>query len=127
MDLKPGLRASVEADVGRSDTAVALGSGDVEVLGTPAVVALCEAAAVKAIAGALEPGRTSVGVHIDIEHLAPTPVGSTVVAGAELIAVEGRTLRFDVRASDRTSEIARGTHSRVVVGAARFMDGARSR
>ena len=127
MDVTPGLQATVEATVTESHTAAALGSGDVDVLGTPAVVALCEAAAVKALAGALEPGRTSVGVRIDIEHLAPTPVGSTVVAAAELVAVEGRTLRFVVHATDRSGEIARGTHARVVVDAAKFAEGARAR
>jgi len=127
MDLTPGLVATVDTIVSESDTATALGSGDVDVLGTPAVVALCEAAAVKAVSAALEAGRTSVGVHIDIEHLAPTPVGSSVTARAELIEVDGRTLRFTVGASDRGGEIARGTHVRVVVDAAKFIDAARSR
>jgi predicted thioesterase len=127
MDLAPGLAATVDTTVTESDTAAALGSGDVDVLGTPAVVALCEAAAVKSIAAALEAGRTSVGVRIDIEHLAPTPVGSSVTARAELTEVDGRTLRFTVGASDRSGEIARGTHARVVVDADKFIDGARSR
>src|SRR5919205_767079 len=99
--MQPGLSATVEAVVDETMTAVALGSGDVDVLGTPAVVALCEAAAVKALAGSLEAGRTSVGIRVDIEHLAPTPVGSTVTAHAELSTVDGRTLHFSVRASDR--------------------------
>ena len=127
MDLSPGLQAAVETTVTESDTAVALRSGDVEVLGTPAVVALCEAAAVKAVADALGAGRTSVGVRIDIRHLAPTPVGTRVTAHAELTEIDGRYLRFTVTASDRGGEIARGMHARVVVDKPRFIEGAHNR
>jgi predicted thioesterase len=127
MALEPGLRASVERTVGSSDTAIAHGSGDVDVLATPAVVALCEAAAVKAVASSLDPGQTSVGVHIDVEHLAPTPVGMDVVASAELAEVDGRKLRFTVEASDGSGVVARGTHARVVVDRDRFSKSARSR
>jgi predicted thioesterase len=127
MALEPGLRASVERTVGSSDTAIAHGSGDVDVLATPAVVALCEAAAVKAVASSLDLGQTSVGVHIDVEHLAPTPVGMDVVASAELAEVDGRKLRFTVEASDGSGVVARGTHARVVVDRDRFSKSARSR
>jgi fluoroacetyl-CoA thioesterase len=127
MELTPGLDATVESAVADADTATGLGSGDVDVLATPRVVALCEAAAVKAVAGSLGDAQTSVGVHIDIQHLAPTPVGSTVTAHAELIEISGRTLRFTVTASDRSGEIAHGTHTRVVVDKAKFTQGAHAR
>ena len=127
MDLTPGMQATVETIVGASDTAAALGSGDVEVLGTPAVVALCEAAAVKAIADALAPGRTSVGTAINLDHLAPTPVGAQVVARAELVEVDGRTLHFTVAASDRSGDVAGGTHTRMVVDRAKFVERAAAR
>jgi predicted thioesterase len=127
MDLTPGMTATVETTVGESDTAVALGSGDVDVLGTPAIVALCEAAAVKAISGALEPGRTSVGTGIQLDHLAPTPVGGKVVARAELVEVDGRTLRFTVAALDHAGDVAGGTHTRVVVDRAMFVERAAAR
>ena len=127
MDLTPGMTARVERTVGESDTAAALGSGDVDVLGTPAVVALCEAAAVKAVVQALDPGRTSVGTGIHLDHLAPTPVGAVVVARAELIEVDGRALHFTVAASDHAGDVAGGTHTRVVVDRAKFVDRAAAR
>jgi predicted thioesterase len=125
MDLTPGLEASVTRIVGDGDTAAALGSGDVEVLGTPAVVALCEAAAVKAVTGALADEQTSVGVRIDIEHLAPNRVGSSVSAKAVLTDVDGRKLSFSIEAADGAGVVARGTHARVVVDRDRFIQGAR--
>jgi predicted thioesterase len=127
MDLTPGMQARVEKMVRESDTATALGSGDVDVLGTPAVVALCEAAAVKAIAEALDSGRTSVGTGIHLDHVAPTPVGGLLVARAELVEVDGRTLRFAVAASDHGGEVASGTHTRVVVDRAKFVERAAAR
>jgi len=127
MELTPGMQATAERTVGESDTAAALGSGDIDVLGTPAVVALCEAAAVKAISGELEPGRTSVGTSIRLDHLAPTPVGSRVVARAELVEVDGRTLRFTVSASDRAGVVATGTHTRAIVDRAKFVERAGER
>jgi fluoroacetyl-CoA thioesterase len=127
MPVQPGLQAWVERTVGDTDTAAALGSGDIPVLGTPAVVALCEAAAVKAVSGALGDGETTVGVRIEIEHVAPTLPGTRVVARAELVEVDGRTLVFTVEATDSSGVVAQGTHSRVVVGRARFLDNARER
>jgi predicted thioesterase len=119
--MQPGLEASVERTVTGADTASALGSGDVEVLGTPAVVALCELAAVHAVTGSLGPNETTVGIHIELDHLAPTPPGIHVTAHARLVDVEGRKLRFAVEASDPAGTIARGIHVRVVVDRARFM------
>jgi predicted thioesterase len=127
MGIQPGLRATVERTVGDADTAAALGSGDVDVLGTPAVVALCEAAAVKAVSAALDDGQTTVGVAIALEHVAPTFPGSHVVARAELVDVDGRSLRFAVEASDESGHVAHGTHSRAVVDRARFVRKARER
>jgi predicted thioesterase len=127
MTIEPGLEASVGRTVTEADTAMALGSGDVHVLGTPAVVALCELAAVHAVAGSLGPNETTVGVHIDIEHLAPTVPGQHVTAHATLTGIDGRRLAFNVEASDHAGEIARGTHTRVVVDRERFLRGASER
>lgn len=110
-----------------ADTAVALGSGDVDVLGTPKVCALCEQAAVAAVAGELETGETTVGTRLDVEHLAPTPVGGRVTARAELVSVDGRTLAFTVEVADGAGEVARGTHTRMVVDRERFARGASAR
>ena len=127
MSITPGLVVSIERTVGESDTASVLGSGDVDVLGTPAVVALCEQAAVRAVSDALSSGQTTVGVRVDIEHVAPTPPGGRVVARARLSAVNGRRLQFDVEASDERGVIARGSHSRVLVDRERFIDSVTSR
>ena len=83
-------------------TAVRLGSGTVDVLGTPALVALMEQAAVGALEGHLPAGSTSVGVSIDVRHLAATPVDMRVRAWAELTQVEGRKLGFRIEAWDKT-------------------------
>src|SRR5262245_3351306 len=82
MDLQPGLSARVELTVTDADTAQAVGSGDVPVLGTPRVLALMEAATVAATAARLASGTTTVGTHVEVAHRTPTPVGRTVVAEA---------------------------------------------
>lgn len=122
VELVVGVRAVVEHRVGDGDTAVALGSGDVPVLGTPRLVALAEAATVAALAGRLAEGQTSVGTRVELEHLAATPVGGTVRVQAELTGVDGRQLRFAVRATDSGGrEVGRGSVSRAVVDRERFL------
>ncbi|MBI2709635.1 MAG: thioesterase [Actinobacteria bacterium] len=125
MHVEPGLTARVELDVGDADTAVAFGSGDVPVLGTPRVVALCEQAAVAALAGHLGDGYTSVGMRVQLDHLAPTSVGGRVVADAVVDEVEGRRVTFTVRVHDACSLVAAGRVTRVVVDRERFLDKAR--
>src|SRR5678816_3109035 len=98
--LAPGLSATVLLTVTDADTAQALGPGDVPVLGTPRVVALVEAATVAATARALPPGQTTVGVRVELDHLAPTPVGRTVSAKATLSATDERRLTFEVIVHD---------------------------
>lgn len=122
MALEPGLSASVVHVVGDGDTARALGSGDVPVLGTPRVLALAEAATVAAVTDALPPGATTVGFRVALEHRAPTPVGDTVRAEAVLTAVEGKTLTFAVKVSDGRTLVAEGTVTRVAVDRARFVE-----
>ena len=121
MELIPGLSATVELTVTPADTAQALGSGDVPVLGTPRVVALAEEATVAAVAPALKAGETTVGTRVELDHLAPTLVGATVVAQALLAQVDGRRLTFDVSVSAAGPVIARGRVSRVVVERERFL------
>ena len=103
-----------------ADTALALGSGDVEVLATPRLLAWCEAATVAALA--LPPGRTSVGTRVSLDHLAPTPVGGSVTVTATLEHEDGRLVRFSVAASDGLGRlVATGEVTRVVVDRARFL------
>lgn len=127
MSVKPGMDATVERTVTAADTAMTLGSGDVEVLGTPAVVALCELAAVHAVSGSLDPNETTVGVRIELDHLAPTLPGRHVKAYARVDSLDGRSILFTIAATDPSGEIARGTHVRVRVDRGRFMSGAENR
>jgi len=120
-DLAVGATASVTATVTPSDTAQALGSGDQPVLATPMLVALMERAACACLVGALPSGRTSVGTRIDVDHTAASPVGAHITATAQVSAVEGRRIDFEVSAADQAGEIARGVHSRVVVDTDRFV------
>ncbi len=119
--LQPGLSATVQTVVAPANTAQALGSGAVPVFATPALVALLEQAAVAALAPALPPGQTSVGVRVDVQHLAATPVGMTVRAHAALLAIDGRRLTFAVTAYDDAEQVAEGTHERVLVDQERFL------
>lgn len=121
MALEAGLRGTAETRVTPPLTAAVLGSGDVPVYGTPAMVALMEAAAVQALAGHLGPDETTVGTWLEIAHLAPTPVGAQVRAEAELTAVEGRTLHFAVTAVDHQGKIGEGRHRRALISRSRFL------
>ena len=108
--------------VTEADTAVAMGSGSVQVLATPRVVALCEEATCAALSGQLASGCTTVGMRVQLDHLQPTPVGSTVEAEAVLEKIEGRRLTFMVSASDTKGLVAAGKVTRVLVEVDRFMD-----
>jgi fluoroacetyl-CoA thioesterase len=117
-----GLRGTAVLTVTESDTARALGSGDVEVLGTPRLIALCEAATINAIAGVLDEATSSVGMRIRVDHLQPTAVGEVVTAEASLEQVDGRRLTFTVSVSDRGGLVAAGKVTRALVDRAKFMD-----
>lgn len=120
--IHPGMTGTATLDVTEADTAEALGSGDVPVLGTPRVVALSEAASLAAVAEHLPEGLTAVGRRVQIDHLAPTSVGSSVVAEATLEKIEGRRLIFTVSVSDRRGLVAAGRVTRVVVERAQFLE-----
>ena len=126
MPLAPGLTASVTLVVDDADTALALRSGDVPVLGTPRVIALAEEATIVAIGNQLPDGRTTVGYQVQLAHLTPTPVGGTVTAEATLEQVEGRRLTFRVAVNDARGLVAAGRITRVVVERARFLDRAQT-
>ena len=108
-----------------ADTAVALKSGDVPVLGTPRLIALAEEAALGAVADWLPVGQTTVGMRVQIDHLAPTNVGSTVAAEATLEKVEGRRLTFTVSVNDHCGLVAAGKVTRVIVETERVLEKAR--
>lgn len=119
-NLKPGLKGSMELTVGEEHTAPSVGSGAIHVLGTPVMINLMEAAALAAAEHLLPEGHQSLGIHLDVSHLAATPVGMKVQATAEVIAVEGNRLKFRVEAHDESDLIGEGTHERVVVNVERF-------
>ena len=121
--MQTGRTASLEFVVTDADTAVAVGSGDLPVLGTPRLLAWCEAATCAAVAAALEQGQTTVGTRVSLEHHAASPVGEEVAVEASLSYVDGRLLRFTVAASHRADGrvVATGEVTRVVVDAERFL------
>jgi fluoroacetyl-CoA thioesterase len=116
-----GVRGEARMVVGEADTARALRSGSVDVLGTPRLIALCEEASVRAIAPDLDAGTTTVGMKVRLDHLQPSPVGATVVAEATVERIEGRRITFTVSASDERGLIAVGRLVRVVVDLGLFM------
>ena len=118
----PGLKLPRMLEVGPEQTAEALGSGDVPVLGTPALLALAESACVEAIAGDLPDGETSVGTWAEIEHLKATAIGQTVCAHATLIGHHGRRLEFRVTVEQDGDPVAKISHRRVLVDRARFLE-----
>jgi fluoroacetyl-CoA thioesterase len=120
-ELVPGLTAKLEHTVTDDDTASKWGSGLVPVFSTPALVGLMESTAVAALTGYLAPGQTTVGGHIDVRHLAATPVGMQVHARAELTAVEGRRLVFKIQAWDEVELIGEAEHERFIVDETRFL------
>lgn len=125
-EFSPGLTARVELTVSEADTAQAVGSGDVPVLGTPRVLALAEAATVAATARHLPGGITTVGTRAEIEHRAATPVGHTVVAQATLAKVDGRKLFFEVTVLDTSggtdTPVAEVLVERVLLDRQRFIE-----
>lgn len=125
MPLSPGLHGSAKLVVADADTAIALHSGEVPVLGTPRLIALCEEATMAAVADQLAAGHTTVSMRVQVDHLAPTHVGSAVAAEATLEKVQGRRLTFTVSVSDHCGLVAAGKVTRVVVETERFLDKAR--
>ena len=120
MNLKPGLLGTATLMVGEEHTAPRLGSGRAPVLATPIMVALMESAAVDCVERLLGDGQESLGVRVDIDHTAGTPVGLAVTATAELKEIDGRKLLFHVEARDAREVIGKGRHERIVVDAERF-------
>jgi len=118
--LTPGLTGYARIHVGVEQTAPSIGSGKVPVLATPVMINVIEAAALAAVEQFLPDGHQSLGIHLDVSHVAATPVGIRVTATAEVLQVEGRTIAFHVEARDEFETIGGGTHKRVVVSVARF-------
>ena len=125
MHLQTGSAAALALQVTSADTAIAVRSGDVPVLATPRILALCEEVCCLAVAPTLEPGTTTVGMRAQLDHVAPVKVGSTVRAEATLDRIEGRRLVFTVSVSDKAGLVAAGKVTRVVVRRDEFLEKAR--
>lgn len=119
--IEAGLTHTSTLTVGPGLTAQALGSGDMAVLATPAMLALMENAAMLAVAPELPEGSTTVGGHIASSHLKPSPLGARVAATATLEKAEGRKLYFKVEARQGEDVIGEGTHLRFIVDRERFL------
>lgn len=120
-ELTTGLSAEISVTVTEADTAAKWGSGLVPVFSTPALVELMEAAAVKALEEHLPKHQTTVGGHIDVHHLAATPVGMKIRARAKLTAIDGRKLTFQIEAWDETEKIGEAMHERFVIDKEKFI------
>ena len=124
MSLVPGIVAGATGTasiiVGDEHTAPRIGSGQIHVLATPVMINLFEAAALAACEHLLPAGHQSLGTQLNVSHTAATPVGMRATATAEVVSVEGRTIKFRVKAVDERDVIGEGTHERVVVNVAKF-------
>ena len=122
MEITVGMTGTATTSVEREDTALEVGSGSLLVYATPCMVALMEGAACEAIAEAISDDKTTVGIELNISHLAATPVGMDVRAEAEVTAVDGKIITFTITAFDETGKIGEGTHKRAIVTSQRFLD-----
>jgi predicted thioesterase len=123
--LEPGLSGKASLVVSDADTAEKMGSGSVPVLATPRLIALCEEASCRALDGVFDASKTSVGVRVQFDHLAPLKPGSQVTAEAVLERIEGKRLTFTVSANDSAGLVGAGRVTRVVVSVDGFMEKAR--
>jgi predicted thioesterase len=120
--IEVGIKGEEKVVVTEAMTARAMGSGELDVYATPAMIALMENTAYKSVAGYLEDGCGSVGTLMNVKHLSATPVGVEVVCESQLVEVDGRRLVFEVKAYDKAGLICEGTHERFVIDNKRFME-----
>lgn len=119
--IESGMSYTATATVEAANTAAAMGSGDLNVFATPAMVALMENAAMRCVASELDSSQTTVGAEMNVTHIKPSGLGAVITATAVLASVEGRRLVFNVAARDEDGMIGEGTHVRCIVDSERFM------
>lgn len=119
--LEVGLKHTSELTVSEAQTAVQLGSGDMPVLATPAMMALMEKAAMLAVADELPNGCTTVGGYIESSHLKPSKIGDKITATAEVTRIDGKKIEFKISAYSGDTMLGEGTHLRFIVDQERFM------
>ena len=120
--IKTGIRGEQTETVREEITAARMGSGELPVLATPAVIALAEKTAWRSVADELEDGQGTVGSRLDIAHIAPTPIGRDVRCETELTEIDGRRLVFAVTVFDDRGKVAEGTHERFIIDNKKFME-----
>ncbi|SFH00140.1 Predicted thioesterase [Desulfotomaculum arcticum] len=122
-----GLRGSAREEVSEKNTAIAYGSGSINVFATPAMIGLMENAALSSVDPLLPEGHSTVGIKVDVEHVAATPVGGFVEARSELLEIDGRRLIFKVEAFDGKDLVGSGRHERFIVTTERFLSKVKER
>ena len=120
--LEIGITGRQETTVDKSNTALAMGSGELEVFATPAMIALAEKTAWMSVADELEEGDGTVGTRIDVRHLSATPVGKTVWCESRLISIDRKKLVFHVEIYDEAGKIGEGEHERFIVNNQSFFE-----
>ena len=118
--LEIGVKGYQEVQTSEANSAKTMGSGSLDVFATPAMIALMEETAWKSIQPYLEEGQGSVGIQLNVDHLAATPLGMKVHCESEVTAVEGRKIEFKVTAYDEVGLIGEGTHQRFIVENEKF-------
>ena len=126
-NLEVGLTAEAQELVSQENTAKKYGSGSIEVYATPAMVGLMENASLKAVDPKLPEGYSTVGIHLDVSHLAATPIGMNVIAKATLEAIDNKKLTFKVEAFDDQEKIGEGTHTRYIIQIDKFLQRAKNK
>lgn len=117
-----GLTNEKSVAVTIENTAVSMGSGTLRVFATPAMIALCEGCCAETVEDLLGEGMTSVGTKVDIEHLAASPIGASILCKSKIVAVDGRRLDFEVEVHDNVGLIGKGRHTRFIVDAEKFVN-----
>lgn len=120
-NVREGMTAAMEIYVTENDTAIKLGSGNLRVLATPAMIAFMENTSKSSVDLHLPFGYTTVGIDLNIKHIKASPVGMKIRCEAHLIKVEGKKLFFKVQAWDETGKIGEGNHTRYIVNSEEFM------
>ena len=119
--LETGIKGTQRVTVAKPNLADAMGSGDLPVFATPAMIALMEKTAATSVRDLVDAGCSTVGTLLNVRHLSATPEGMTVTCESELVEVDGKRLVFAVRAYDESGLIGEGTHERFIVGAEKFV------
>ncbi len=125
--MKIGIKGIKKETVNNTNTAKAVGSGSLEVFGTPSMIALMEASACECINSFLEENQSTVGTVINASHLSATPIGLEVYAESELVEIDGKRLVFNILAYDTKGLIGKATHERFMINCDKFMERASSK